>query len=58
MFFASDNSGPAHPSVMDAMMRANEGYRFGYGADVEMERVTAMVRDLFEAPDAAVYLVS
>ena len=58
MFFASDNSGPAHPKVMDAMMRANEGFRFGYGADAEMDRVRDMVRDLFEAPEAAVYLVS
>lgn len=58
MFFASDNSGPAHPKVMDAMMRANEGYRLGYGADPEMDRVTAMIRDLFEAPEAAVYLVA
>lgn len=58
MFFASDNSGPAHPKVMESMMRANEGYRFGYGADPEMDRVRDMVRDLFEAPDAAVYLVA
>ena len=58
MFFASDNSGPAHPSVMDAMLRANEGYRFGYGADPEMDRVRDMIRSLFEAPKAAVYLVS
>lgn len=58
MFFASDNSGPAHPSVMDAMMRANEGYRFGYGADDEMDRVRQQIRDLFEAPEAAVYLVA
>ncbi len=58
MFFASDNSGPAHPKVMDAMMRANEGFRFGYGADPEMDRVRAKIREVFEAPDAAVYLVS
>ncbi|MCF2869713.1 beta-eliminating lyase-related protein [Octadecabacter sp. G9-8] len=58
MFFASDNSGPAHPNVMDAMMRANEGYRFGYGADPEMDRVRDMIRDLFQAPEAAVYLVA
>ena len=58
MFFASDNSGPAHPSVMEAMMRANDGYRFGYGADDEMDRVRQQIRDLFEAPDAAVYLVT
>ncbi len=57
MFFASDNSGPAHPKVMDAMMRANEGYRFGYGADPEMDCVRAKVRDLFEAPEAPVYLL-
>lgn len=58
MFFASDNSGPAHHTVIDAVMRANEGFRFGYGADAEMDRVRDMVRDLFEAPEAAVYLVS
>lgn len=58
MFFASDNSGPAHPSVMEAMMRANEGYRFGYGADPEMDRVRDMIRATFEAPEAAVYLVA
>ncbi len=58
MFFASDNSGPAHPSVMEALTRANEGYRFGYGADAEMDRVRDMIRDLFEAPEAAVYLVA
>ncbi|SMX36896.1 threonine aldolase family protein [Octadecabacter ascidiaceicola] len=58
MFFASDNSGPAHPKVLDALMRANEGFRFGYGADPEMDRVRDMIRDLFEAPEAAVYLVS
>jgi len=58
MFFASDNSGPAHPKVMDAMLRANDGYRFGYGADAEMDRVRQGIRDLFEAPEAAVYLVA
>ena len=26
MFFASDNSGPAHPEVMAALMEANSGY--------------------------------
>jgi len=58
MFFASDNSGPAHPKVMDALARANDGYRMGYGADTEMDRVRDMIRDLFEAPEAAVYLVA
>lgn len=43
---------------MEAMLRANEGYRFGYGADAEMDRVRQGIRDLFEAPEAAVYLVA
>lgn len=58
MFLASDNNGPAHPSVMEALMRANDGYRSAYGADEEMAEVTRLIRDAFEAPEAAVYLVA
>ena len=57
MQFASDNTGPAAPQVMDALMRANEGYAPSYGTDPIMERVRDRVREVFEAPDAAVYLV-
>ena len=57
MFFASDNAGPAHPKVMEALMRANEGYAMGYGADPIMGEVRQAIRDIFEAPEAAVYLV-
>lgn len=57
MWFTSDNSGPAHPAVLDALARANHGYSAGYGADAAMARVTARIRDLFEAPEAAVFLV-
>lgn len=58
MFFASDNAGPAHPSVMQAMLDANTGYAMPYGADQIMDGVRARIRDLFEAPDAAIYLVA
>ncbi|MEJ6707797.1 MAG: low specificity L-threonine aldolase [Amylibacter sp.] len=58
MYFASDNSSPAAPEVMTAMTKANEGYATSYGYDEIMDRVTAQIRDIFEAPDAAVYLVS
>ena len=58
MHFASDNSGPVHPKVMDALARANEGYAMAYGADKLMDRVRDQVRELFEAPDAAVYLTA
>ena len=58
MSFASDNGAPAHPAVMDAMLRANTGYTSGYGAEDDMQQVQQTIRDLFEAPNAAVYLVS
>ncbi|MGB5558161.1 MAG: low specificity L-threonine aldolase [Paracoccaceae bacterium] len=58
MHFASDNTAPAHPEVIEAIARANEGYPHSYGADPIMDDVRAKVRDLFEAPDAAVYLVA
>lgn len=58
MFFASDNAGPVHPTVMDALLRANDGYAASYGADALTLRVRDQLRDLFEAPDAAVYLVA
>ncbi|MBR2658238.1 MAG: low specificity L-threonine aldolase [Loktanella sp.] len=57
MFFASDNAGPAHPAIMDALVRANDGYAMGYGADPIMAEVRQQIRDVFEAPEAAVHLV-
>lgn len=58
MFFASDNSSPVPAQVLDAIARANEGYAMPYGADPIMDEVRAGIRERFEAPDAAVYLVS
>ncbi|WP_108484924.1 threonine aldolase family protein [Oceaniglobus ichthyenteri] len=57
MFFASDNAGPAHPAVMEALTAANQGFSAGYGNDAMMDQVRDQIRDLFEAPEAAVYLV-
>lgn len=58
MFFASDNSGPVHPEVLAALATANEGYAMAYGADDIMENVRNKLREIFEAPDAAIYLVA
>ncbi|MEE4189065.1 MAG: beta-eliminating lyase-related protein [Roseobacter sp.] len=58
MFLASDNTGPAHPQVMEQVMAANAGYAMPYGADPVMDNVRTMIRDIFEAPEAAVYLVA
>ncbi len=58
MYFASDNAGPALPEIMQAVYDANEGYAFGYGSDEVTAGAVALVREVFEAPDAAVYFVT
>ncbi len=58
MFFGSDNAAPAHPAVLDAIAKANQGYAPSYGADTVMDEVRDRIRAAFEAPEAAVYLVS
>ncbi|GFE52171.1 L-threonine aldolase [Roseobacter cerasinus] len=58
MFFASDNAGPALPGVMQRVTEANAGYAMPYGADEIMEEVRTALRAVFEAPEAAVYLVA
>ncbi len=58
MFFASDNAGIIHPQIMQAMQDANTGYALPYGNDPIMDEVRAQIREVFEAPEAAVYLVA
>mgnify|MGYP001818076609 FL=1 len=58
MFFASDNAGRVHPQVMDALATANEGFAKPYGADPIMQDVRTRLREIFEAPEAAIYLVA
>jgi threonine aldolase len=58
MFFASDNAGPALPQVMQKLLEANTGYQAPYGDDTIMEEVRETLRELFEAPEAAIYLVA
>ena len=58
MHFASDNTGPVHPDILNAVAAANTGRAMPYGADEPMARATALIRAAFEAPQAAVYLVA
>ncbi len=58
MFFTSDNTSGAAPEIMAALLRANTGYARGYGGDEIMARVAGQIRTLFDAPEAAVYLVA
>ncbi len=58
MHFASDNTAPVAPEIMAALTTANQGYATSYGDDQIMDRVRGQIRDVFEAPNAAVYLVA
>ena len=58
MFFTSDNASGAAPEIMAAIARANQGFARSYGADDIMVRVTKRVREVFDHPEAAVYLVA
>lgn len=58
MRFASDNAGPVHPKVMEALQAANEGWALPYGNDAWTVRAIEKVRQVFEAPHAAVYFTA
>ncbi len=58
MHFTSDNASGVPVPVLQALAKANEGFAPSYGADALMDAVRARLRDLFEAPEAAVYLVA
>ncbi|MEM6824949.1 MAG: beta-eliminating lyase-related protein [Pseudomonadota bacterium] len=58
MNFASDNTGPAHPRIIEAVVRANEGYAMPYGEEAAMAAVRDEIREIFEAPQAEVALVA
>src|SRR5688572_21352899 len=45
--FASDNAAGAHPSVLDALVRANSGHALAYGADAWTAETEDRFRDLF-----------
>lgn len=58
MFFASDNAGPVHPQIMERIVADNAGHQMPYGKDTVMDDVRTRLRDIFEAPEAEVYLVA
>ncbi len=56
MEFVSDTTAPAHPALLEALVRANGDVAPSYGADAISERVTRAIADLFET-DVSVWLV-
>ena len=57
MNFASDNTAPVAPNVMDAMVAANQGTCPSYGVDSESEHARVLFCDLFET-DCSVYFLA
>ena len=56
MNFSSDNTAPVAPEILDAIVRANEGFAPGYGADQWTAAVERRFSEIFER-DVAVFLV-
>jgi len=56
MNFASDNTAPVAPAILDAIVQANTGYAMGYGNDDWTNGVERQLSELFER-DVAVFLV-
>ncbi len=54
MNFASDNAWGAHPAVLRALVDCNDGAMMGYGADPVTARAEAVLREVLEAPGAAI----
>lgn len=47
--FASDNAAGAHPTVIDAVVRANHGHALAYGDDAETAACERVFDELFDA---------
>ncbi len=58
MWFSSDNAAGVAPEVLLAMTNAAPGWAMAYGNDEGTSRAADMIRDRFEAPEAAVYFVA
>src|ERR1700733_13904676 len=56
MNFSSDNTAPVAPEILEAIVRANEGFAPGYGADPLTAAVERRFSEIFER-DVAVFLV-
>ena len=57
MNFSSDNTAPVAPEILETIVRANEGFAPGYGADPWTGAVERRFSEIFER-DVAVFLVS
>ena len=52
--FASDNAAPAHPKVLEALQRVNDGPAPSYGGDLTTAAAADALKQAFDSPDADV----
>jgi threonine aldolase len=58
MNFLSDTTAPAHPALLDALARVNDGFAPSYGADPVSQAVKHQLCELFETELEVVFTVS
>ena len=58
MLFTSDNWAGVHPTIMDAMVRANEGSTPAYGVDEQTTAATAALSEVFEREVFVAYVTT
>ena len=56
--FGSDNHSGVHPSILEAIERANEGYCFGYGEDEYTEGVLRQIEALLGGDCKALFVLN
>ncbi len=56
--FKNDYSEGAHPDILDALLRNNNGQEEGYGLDQHTLNATSLIKKLVGDSDAAVHLIS
>lgn len=56
--FASDNCAPVPPQILTALARVNQGAMPSYGSDPETAAVETRFREMFDWPEARVFLVA
>lgn len=55
--FGSDNQAPAHPLIIEAVVKANSGRSGSYGDDTWTKRALSAMREAFETDDLDMYVV-
>ncbi len=58
MNFASDNTAGIAPEILEALVRANDGFAMGYGNDALTRRAERLLADFFEHQVAAFFVTT